>query len=137
MISAITATNAAITATAAMTLNESKKMTAYILRRYRDVPLAFDGMLIGEVSTRFKRDRWTELRLYRCRPDMLVAEQVGRSTIEGEIDRCRAWVCENAGQVRKVLGDGSLARELYTQAGLDGTESVESAITKEDERTEL
>ena len=119
-------------------------MTRYTLRRDGEKPLAFNGKLVGEVSTRFKRDRWTELRLYlttidsEWRPgphgrlDAYVVEQVGRSKMDGEIDRCKAWVCRHERDVRSALGKGQLAQQLYLEAGLDGAEDV-SAWPRDDQ----
>ena len=114
----------------------------WTIRRNRHKPLVFSGYMIAEVSTRNRRERWTELRIYRTTRSTVdgegveqsdsytpsegsfVCEQVGRSTIEGEIDRSKAWPCRTFAQIREVLGDGPLARELYHQAGFYGAESV-------------
>lgn len=114
----------------------------YAIRRTRHKPLVFSGEILAEVSTRNRRDRWTELRLYRTTRSTAegdavetagtytpsegsyVAEQVGRTKVEGEIDRIKAWPCRTKRQVMDALGDGPLAQELYTQAGWFGAERV-------------
>ncbi len=124
-------------------------MTRYIIRRDRHKPLQFYGELIAEVSTRNKRDRWTELRLYRTELSTMegnpvelsdsytpsagsyVAEQVGRSNKEGELDRRKAWPCRTFEQIREALGAGPLARQLYLEAGFYGADSVEPQDIKE------
>lgn len=129
-------------------------MRRITIRRSKNKPLTFSGTLLGEVSTRHRRERWTELRLYRVERSTIggdavelldsytpsegsyVAEQVGRSLIDGEIDRVKAWPCRTKQQVREALGDGPLARELYTQAGFNGAESVGPQAGHEDERTD-
>jgi hypothetical protein len=130
-------------------------MNRYKIRRDGLRPLEFSGSMVGEVSTRFKRERWTELRLYATAISTLdgaavdtwgkhtpaagsyVCEQVGRSTVDGEIDRCKAWVCHTIDDVKAVLGEGPLAQQLYLTAGLDGTESVQpSPSPTTEERTD-
>ena len=124
-------------------------MTRYKIRRDRHKPLAFSGELLAEVSTRHKRERWTELRLYQTQTSTLngeevetlgsytpsagsyVCEQIGRSSVDGEIDRCKAWPCRTLTDIKEALGDGPLAQQLYLEAGLYGAESVEPHNTKE------
>lgn len=126
-------------------------MKRYLIRRSRNKPLSFSGTLLAEVSTRHRRERWTELRIYRVERSTVggeavelldsytpsegsfVAEQVGRTTVEGEIDRIKAWPCESVRHVREALGEGLLARELYMQAGFFGAESVDSQAQPERE----
>ncbi len=118
-------------------------MMRYRIRRDRHKPLQFTGELLAEVSTRNKRERWTELRLYRTAQSTLdgdpvdlrdsytpsegsyVCEQVGRTDVEGEMDRRKAWPCRTFAEIKEALGDGPLARQLYVEAGLYGTVRVE------------
>ena len=115
-------------------------MDRYEIQRDGKKPLQFSGELLAEVSTQHLKPRWTELRLYRTTRSTLdgypvevvgcytpeagswVAEQVGRSKVHGETDRRRAWVCQSPDQVRRVLGGGPLAEELYIAADLDDAE---------------
>lgn len=99
------------------------------LRRDNEADLLVEGAkLLAEVSSRGRAgcsdDRWTELRLWASRAGKLVAEQVGRSAIKGERDRCRAWVCHDHADVIRYLRRGWLARELYEAAEIDDTEVV-------------
>lgn len=99
------------------------------LRRDHEPDLLIEGAaLVAQVSSRGRGghndDRWTELRLWISRAGKLVAEQVGRSAIEGERDRCRAWVCHDHADLIRYLRRGWLARELYAAAGIDDTEVV-------------
>ena len=124
-------------------------MNRFKIRRDRHKPLTFTGELLAEVSTRHKRNRWTELRIYQTQTSTLdgedvetlgsytpsagsyVCEQVGRSSVDGEIDRCKAWPCRTLTDIKEALGDGPLAQQLYLEAGLYGSESVESYDNKE------
>jgi len=101
-------------------------MMTYRLRRFREPPLVFEGELIAEVTTKHPdRERWTELRVYVTRSGTYVAEEVGRSLAYGESDRCGAFICRTQRDVERELGDGRLARELYTVAGFRGVERVD------------
>jgi hypothetical protein len=97
------------------------------LRRDRDADLVLVGpTLLGEVSSeRPGVERWTELRVWSLPSGAFVAEQVGRSRIDGERDRCRAWHCANHAEVVYRLRRGWLALELYSKLGIDGAERVE------------
>jgi hypothetical protein len=96
------------------------------LRRDKEADLVLVGpTLLGEVSSqRPGVERWTELRLWQLPSGAFVAEQVGRSAVEGERDRCRAWVCEGHPEVVRRMRRGWLARELYKKLGMDGAERV-------------
>jgi hypothetical protein len=85
-----------------------------------------DARLVAEVSSKTANaDRWTELRLWRSAAGAWIAEQVGRSSIEGERDRCRAWVCADEREVAKRMNRGWLSRELLRAAGIDDAERVD------------
>ena len=105
----------------------------YRLKRDGDRPLVFEGEIVAEVSTRNRRIRWTELRLYEIVDygAEFVAEQVGRTDVEGELDRCKAFVCADSAGVRDAMGDGPLARQLYTEAGFDGVEDLRDTKRKQ------
>lgn len=96
------------------------------LRRDKEADLVMVGpVLLGEVSSqRPGVERWTELRLWRLPSGGLVAEQVGRSRLDGERDRCRAWPCADHAEVVQRLRRGWLARELYAKLGIDDSERV-------------
>ena len=61
--------------------------------------------------------RWAELRVWQTDKGKLVAEQVGRTIIQGEDDRRNARVCKTPEQVRRWLGYGWLATVLYERLG--------------------
>ncbi|MFN9971623.1 MAG: hypothetical protein ACK58T_17215, partial [Phycisphaerae bacterium] len=65
-----------------------------------------------------------ELRLWRLPSGAFVAEQVGRSAIAGERDRCRAWPCADHAEVVRRLRRGWLARQLYARVGIDDSQRL-------------
>lgn len=96
------------------------------LRRDKEADLVLVGpTLLGEVSSeRPGVERWTELRLWQLPSGVFVAEQVGRSRVAGERDRCRAWQCADHAEVVRRLRRGWLALELYVRLGIDGAERL-------------
>lgn len=110
-------------------LRTSKQNEHVTLRRDGDAPLRFKGALMASVSTRNQRERWTELYLYSSyHTETYVAQQIARTTVEGEMDRHTVWICTSAKDLRSRVGDGPLARQLYLEAGLDGIEVLEQPM---------
>lgn len=65
--------------------------------RDHDRVMRFTGTLLGEGTSREPgKPRWTEVRVWRTEAGSYVVEVVGRSTLVGEVDRCRAQVSETA-----------------------------------------
>lgn len=63
----------------------------------RERVIGFTGSLLGEgTSWEHGKDRWTEVRIYQTEAGSFVVEVIGRSALAGEVDRCRAQVCETA-----------------------------------------
>lgn len=102
-------------------------MTSIRLRRDNDSDLIVEEatLVAGVTSAGPGRCRWTELRLWRTAGGKLVAEQVGRSSVDQERDRCKAWVCLSEAEVIERLGHGWLAHRLYEAAGIDDSERVD------------
>ena len=94
------------------------------LKRDNQKPLSFMGKLLAAVSTRNTRQRWTELRLYRSEENILVAQEIARTRVDGELDRHKVWICQDESSLRSFVGDGPLASQLYLEAGLNGVESL-------------
>lgn len=79
-------------------------MQTYTLKRDGDRSLVFDGELLGSGSS--KRDdhsRWFEVRIYRTVGGNYIVAGVGRSTVEGEIDRYWADTCTTGHEVVRAL----------------------------------
>lgn len=65
--------------------------------RDRDRVLTFTGIEIGAgTSFRAGKDRWMETRIFLTEAGSYVVATTGRSMVAGEVDRCRAQVCETA-----------------------------------------
>lgn len=99
--------------------------TTYCILRDDDRDLKFCGELLAATDSPQKSGRWTELRLYRTQAGTYVAEQVGRTSWDGEHDRNAAWVCADTDEVIAALGTGWLAKELYEKAGIECVEKIE------------
>jgi hypothetical protein len=111
--------------------SETKQFT---IKRDGERSLSFKGRLIAEAKSSpnnacsnwsHETGRWTELRLYRTAAGKLVAEQVQRTQWQGESDSHAARVCTSDQQVVDFLGLGWLAKELYDEAEVDYSESVD------------
>ena len=69
--------------------------------------------------------RWTELTLYKTAKGKFVCHEVGRTCWQGEHDRHSGAVCETEAEVIAFFGHGWLAKNLYSEAGIEDVESVE------------
>jgi len=69
--------------------------------------------------------RWTELALYKTKGGKFICHQVGRTRWQGERDRFSGKVCETLEEVKEFFGHRWLAKELYSEAGIDDTVEVE------------
>lgn len=59
--------------------------------------LTFTGRLLGEASSFLEgKTNWTEARIFMTELGNYVVEIIGRTTVPGQVDRCRAQVCETA-----------------------------------------
>jgi hypothetical protein len=83
--------------------DESGSTSKIVLNDRVRGPIAFDGVQISRASSREetgKRSRrWTDLEVYRRTDGKYVAHEVGRSSVEGEIDLSRVTVCDTARDV--------------------------------------
>jgi hypothetical protein len=69
--------------------------------------------------------RWTELNLYLTKAGKYVCQRISYTKWLGERDSYEAGVHDTAEAVFDFFGGGWLAKELYTEAGLDTSETVE------------
>ena len=89
--------------------------------------LKFTGEQIAFVTSKTadKGDRWTELTLYRTGSGKLICSQVGFTCWEKEHDRHTGAVCETNDEVIEFFGLGWLAKELYAEAKIDTSETID------------
>jgi hypothetical protein len=79
-----------------------------------------DNTLLAEVSsheeTGKRSRRWSEIRIYRRSDGVYEAEELGRSTVAGEVDRERRTVCRDAQGVYDALLINGRLTALATDA---------------------
>ena len=109
---------------------------------YRDEEpdLTFEGEVIAEATSHTQHNnlRWTELTLYRTTTNRYVVERIGRTRWEKETDSYEAFVTREEthspsihrrrsparDEIKKFLGYGWLAKELYDAAEIEASDSV-------------
>ena len=100
--------------------NEGKyeRMT---LVRDNDWDLVIDAHCTDFVTSKKSENdkRWSEIYVYETLHGQRVVSQVGRSTVENEYDRKNAQVIHNDNELVEFLGRGWLAKEIYTQLGIE------------------
>lgn len=114
-------------------------MQPYTLKCDGDRSLAFDGVIIGEGSSRrVDASRWFEVKIFRTAGNQYVVGGAGRTILPGERDRCWAVTAQNGQEVIKSLTrvdeDGieyltSTARDALEQASEKDSE-IRSAFLK-------
>lgn len=114
-------------------------MESFTLKRDGDRSLAFDGILIGEGSSRRgNAPRWFEVKIFRTEGHQYVIGGAGRTIIDGERDRCWALTATDGQEVVQALtridDDGveyltSTARDALAQASEQDIE-IRSAFLK-------
>lgn len=96
-------------------------------------PLAFDGTIIATVDSRDYEiveddpHHWTELTVYRTRGGKFVLRTVGRSTVDGEIDRNTAVIRDSLdeSEVMEFFKQYWLSKKLYEELGMDPTARID------------
>lgn len=91
--------------------------------------IRFDGELLGNASTvrmsyenhnePVANQRWTDLALYRTNGGKFVCHQIANTNKPGEHSFFKGAVCDTEAEVFEFFGDRWLAKELYSDAGLD------------------
>lgn len=106
--------------------------------------IEFDGWVIGYVSTHMPgKDRWTELRIWAVEPqntDVLwVLEVIGRSDVQGEVDRHDAVCCVTPADLVKSLSpQGKLTSPGRTvlEAAAEEDDELAAALNQNDQKVE-
>jgi len=84
------------------------------------MPVHIDARVIGRASTERSNSRhWTEFVVLQTRKGRVVCAEVGRTTVDGEEDRCKTIVVDRLHELPSVLGYSKLARKLYNELGLE------------------
>jgi EXLDI family protein len=121
-------------------------METITVRRDEEPDLVFEGVKIASVTSLSHTNdiRWTELTLYRTATNRYVVERLGCTNWQGEMTRWEAFVTREethfpdiegeagAGsldesardEIKKFLGYGWLAKELYDAADIEARETV-------------
>lgn len=114
----------------------------YRLERPGDVAVAFEGVLLADVSSQENpgQPRWAEVRIYRTSTNRYVTETVGKSMYRDEDDRINIRVVDEASQLqdalkRKNIRTGTewltnLAVEALKAAGVQD-ENIALTLTEE------
>jgi hypothetical protein len=99
-----------------------------IVVRDNEPDIKFVGVRIGSASTSpdsghpdfsGSAGRWRVLRLFRTPSGKFICSRSDMTQWQGERDRDSGAVCETEAEVIKFFGLGALAKELYTDAGID------------------
>lgn len=115
-------------------VDEDSDMETFTLEVDNAPDIRFTGERIASTASSDNREmgsysgqtgRWTELALYRTKGGKFICHQIGRTRWSGERDRFSGKVCETLDEVKEFFGHRWLAKELYTEAGIDDTVEIE------------
>jgi hypothetical protein len=88
----------------------------HIVQRDGEPNLKFTGKLIASAAPPSReQDRWREYRVYRTKGGNYIFSRIGRSLIDGEIDRFEANVFEPGTYAVTVKGPDDVDREYTWQ----------------------
>lgn len=105
------------------TPEEMEETTVY---RDNEPNLRFTGVKLAVASDKDSRStRWFVLRLYKTKGGKYVCSRIGKTLWDGEVDRYSGAVCANASEVIAFFGHSDLAKELYSDAGIEDIEDIE------------
>lgn len=110
-------------------------MQEFEIARDNGAALAFNGELIAIVESNpniaygssysGQTGRWQVLVLYRTEGGKFICERINRTQWQGERDTHAAKVCLNHGEVVDFFGHSWLAKDLYSEAGINAAERIE------------
>ncbi|MDH5188493.1 MAG: hypothetical protein OEW37_05995 [Rhodospirillaceae bacterium] len=115
-------------------VDEDSEMETYTVEIDNQPNVKFTGKKIGGASTSNNQassyysgtvGRWTVLRLYQTAKGKYICEQINYTQHQGEHNRFSGAVCETLDEVFKFFGYRWLAKELYDDAGIECTVTVE------------
>lgn len=104
-------------------------MKDYLLYSEEGPDLQFKGQEVASVSSNdyhdVRRPRWTELVLYRTEGGNYISENIGKSSVPGEVDRATVKKTPTQDDVKEFFGDKWLAKYLYDDMGWNVAETVD------------
>lgn len=116
-------------------VDEDSDMETYTLEINNAPNIRFTGELVASVASTDDRamgsrfsgqtGRWTVLALYKTKGGKYVCHRIDRTRWQGERDRFSGKVCETLDEVKEFFGYNWLAKELYSEAGIDEAVDVE------------
>lgn len=105
-----------------------EEVKEFIIERDNAPDLKFNGIALASVSSKDPyndRGRWFVLKLYKTVGGKFVCQRIEYTKWQGEKDRFFASVCESVDCVKKFFGQGRYSKELYEEASIDNTETVD------------
>lgn len=116
-------------------IDKDNDMDTIEIRRDNAPNIKFSGELVASTSSSANNasgsnysgsaGRWTELYLYKTKGGKYICSSIGRTQWQGERDRFSGEVCDDLAGVVGFFGQGWLAKDLYEEAGIDASISVE------------
>lgn len=114
-----------------MTTNNDNELELITLDNDNAPDVSFNGWLLADSSNRYEsgpyneRTRWMELSLYKTAGGNLVAQTVGRSLWQGEVDRYKVKICKTEQEVIDFFGFSDSAKNIYKKVGISTELKVE------------
>lgn len=103
-------------------------METITVQRDGDSDIRFTGEEVATVSSKQTYNdngRWTVLKLWKTKGGKFICQSIGRTAWQGETDRYSAAIAENEAGVIEFFKHGRLAKDLYSEAGIDDVQEVE------------
>lgn len=109
-------------------------MKKYTIQNDGEKNIRFTGEEIASASTSpdtarsdysGSTGRWQVLTLYKTQGGKFVCQRMNGTQWQGERDSYEAEVCDNEAGAIEFFGTGSLAKEIYDEAGIECVREVE------------
>lgn len=88
------------------------------LRNDNAPDVMFTGYQLGFATSKNERNikRWTDLTIYVTKGGSYICEEIGRTTMDNETDRCTVEIVATIAEIIEFFGEGWLAKKLYENA---------------------
>lgn len=109
-------------------LTEGDDMETITVQRDNDADLRFTGEELASASSKSTYNdngRWTVLKLFKTASGKFICQSIGRTQHQGESDRYSATVATDDAGIIAFFGHGRVAKELYSEAGIDDVKEIE------------